>query len=382
MGASTARTAPAVDRPFFHADHVGSLLRPERLHAARARFERGEISAEALRAVEDECIAAIIRMQEEIGLPAITDGEFRRQVWWREFIIAIDGIAIGGPDDSAAFGGKDKVEAKYLPKIVETRSKLGRSKPIMERDYSFIRDHTKGLPKVTIPSPSRIHFHGGRAAIDRRAYPSLDQFWDDVVAVYRAEIAALEAQGCRFIQIDDPVLCYFLEDRIHDKLKARGEDPDATLATYVDVLNRIIAPRRPTTTIAVHVCRGNAGNAWAVGGSYTRIAEAIFPVLDCDVMLLEYDDERSGDFMPLKLMPKDKKVVLGLVTTKHGTMEKPDVLRRRLDEASRFLPMEHLAISPQCGFASTVGGNAIAYDNQVAKLKLVVDTARAVWGHV
>jgi 5-methyltetrahydropteroyltriglutamate--homocysteine methyltransferase len=380
--ATRTAAAPAATRPFFHADHVGSLLRPERLHAARARFERGEISAEALRDVEDDCIAEIIRLQEQIGLPAITDGEFRRAVWWREFIIGIDGIAIGGPDDSAAFGGADKADAKYLPKIVETRGKLRRTKPIMARDFAFIRDRTKFLPKVTIPSPSRIHFHGGRAAIDKKTYPSLDAFWADIVEVYRAEIAALEAQGCRFIQIDDPVLCYFLEDRIHDKLKARGEDPDETLDVYVEALNRIIEARGPATTVAVHVCRGNAGNAWAVGGSYTRIAEAIFPKLACDVMLLEYDDERSGDFMPLKLMPRHRKVVLGLVTTKHGTMEKPDVLRRRLDEASRFLPMENLAISPQCGFASTVGGNAILYDDEVAKLKLVVDTARAVWGHV
>jgi len=376
MGASPA------SRPFFHADHVGSLLRPARLHAARAQFDKGEITAEALRTIEDACIEEIIRLQERVGLPAITDGEFRRALWWREFIVAIDGIAIGGPDDSAAFGGQDKAKAVYLPKIVETRGKIGRSKPIMARDFAFIRDRTKGIPKVTIPSPSRIHFHGGRDAIDRAAYPSLDEFWDDVVAVYRAEIAALEADGCRFIQIDDPVLCYFLEDRIHDKLRDRGEDPDDTLATYVDVLNRIIEARGPTTAVAVHVCRGNAGNAWAVGGSYTRIAEAIFPKLACDEMLLEYDDERSGDFMPLKLMPKQRKVVLGLVTTKHGTMEKPDVLRRRIDEAARFLPMENLAISPQCGFASTAGGNAIAYDDEVAKLRLVVDTARAVWGHV
>ncbi|MGE5148112.1 MAG: 5-methyltetrahydropteroyltriglutamate--homocysteine S-methyltransferase [Candidatus Eiseniibacteriota bacterium] len=374
--------ASPTTRPFFHADHVGSLLRPERLHKARAQFGKGEITADALRKVEDESIEAIIRLQEEVGLPTITDGEFRRTVWWLEFIAAIDGIAIGGPDTSAAFGGEDKEAAKYLPKIVETRGKLGRSKPIMARDYQFIRDHTRALPKVTIPSPSRIHFHGGRDAIDKKTYPTLDAFWDDIVTVYRAEIAALEADGCRFIQIDDPVLCYFLEDRIHDKLKDRGEDPDATLAAYVDVLNRIIAGRGPKTSVAVHVCRGNAGNAWAVGGSYTRIAETIFPKLACDIMLLEYDDERSGDFMPLKLMPKDKKVVLGLVTTKHGTMEKPDVLRRRIDEAARFLPMENLAISPQCGFASTVGGNAILYDDEVAKLKLVVDTARAVWGHV
>ena len=382
MAISSVRAAEAASRPFFHADHVGSLLRPQRLHEARARFDRGEIGADALRAVEDACIREAIEMQESIGLPAITDGEFRRAVWWREFIVAIDGIAIGGPDTSAAFGGQDKEAAPYLPKVVETRAKLRRTRPIMERDFAFIRDHSKGLPKVTFPSPSRIHFHGGRAAIDAAAYPSMEEFWDDVVEVYRAEIAALEAQGCRFIQIDDPVLCYFLEDRMQDKLRARGEDPEETLRTYVDVINRIIAARRPTTTAAVHVCRGNAGNAWAVGGSYARIAEAIFPILACDVMLLEYDDERSGDFMPLKLMPKDRKVVLGLVTTKHGVLEDQDVLRRRLDEASRFLPMENLAISPQCGFASTVGGNDIAYANQVAKLKLVVETARAVWGRV
>ncbi len=370
----------AQSRPFFRADHVGSLLRPRALHEARAEFAKGEITREQLRAVEDASIRDAVRMQEEAGLPVVSDGEFRRAVWWSDFIFKIKGTAWGGPDESAAFKAAGGADPGYLPKIVLTTGRLARTAPIMEYDYKCLAAVAHVLPKVTIPSPSRIHFHGGRDAVDRKAYPDLDAFWADVVAVYRAEIAALEALGCRYIQIDDPVMSYFLQAPMREKLKARGEDPDETLATYVRVINDIIAARRPTTTAAFHICRGNARNAWAAAGGYAEIARIIFPRLDVDTYLLEYDDERSGDFVPLTLIPRDRKVVLGLITTKHGELEDLDTLRRRLDEAGRYFPLENCAVSPQCGFASTVEGNDIEVESQWAKLRLVVGLARKVWG--
>ncbi|MCW5773155.1 MAG: 5-methyltetrahydropteroyltriglutamate--homocysteine S-methyltransferase [Rhodospirillaceae bacterium] len=366
-------------RPFFRADHVGSLLRPAALHEARARFAKGEIDRDALHEVEDSAIRDAVKMQEEVGLPVVTDGEFRRAVWWSDFIFKIEGTALGGPDESAAFK-KDGEEAGYLPKIVLTTGKLARRGAIMAEDYACLAGCAHALPKLTIPSPSRIHFHGGRDAIDRAAYPTMDAFWDDIVRLYREEIAAIEALGCRYIQIDDPVMSYFLQEPMREKLRARGEDPDETLATYVRVINEAVAGRKSTTNLAIHICRGNAGNAWAAAGGYGTIAEIIFPHLDVDSYLLEYDDERSGDFVPLKLIPKGKKIVLGLITTKHGEIEDLDVLRKRLDEAGRYVSLADCAVSPQCGFASTVGGNDIDYRNQVSKLRLVVDLARAVWG--
>jgi 5-methyltetrahydropteroyltriglutamate--homocysteine methyltransferase len=378
----------AGERPFFRADHVGSLLRPRALHETRARFAKGEITRAQLRAAEDEAIRDAVRMQEEIGLPVVTDGEFRRAVWWSDFIFKIAGTAMGGPDASAAFKAAGGADTGYAPKIVLTTEKLRRTVPIMEYDYRTLAAAAKAagaahaLPKVTIPSPSRIHFHGGRDAVDRKAYPDLDGFWADIVAIYRVEIAALEALGCRYIQIDDPVMSYFLQEPMREKLRARGEDPDATLATYVRVINEMIAARRPTTTTAIHICRGNARNAWAAAGGYGKIAEIIFPHLAVDTYLLEYDDERSGDFVPLQLIPRDKKVVLGLVTTKHGTLESLDLLKRRLDDAARHFPLANCAVSPQCGFASTVEGNDIEYQGQVAKLRLVVELARQAWGSV
>jgi 5-methyltetrahydropteroyltriglutamate--homocysteine methyltransferase len=350
------------------------------LHAARARFATGEIARPQLRALEDACIADAVRMQEEAGLPVVTDGEFRRAVWWSDFIFKIRGTAPGGPDESAAFKAAGGAGVGYRPKIVLTTGKLARQGPIMDDDYRCLAACARMLPKVTIPAPSRIHFHGGRAAVDRAAYPDLDAFWADIVGIYRGEIAALEAAGCRYIQIDDPVMSYFLQEPMRAKLRARGEDPDATLATYVRVINEAIAARRPTTTAAIHICRGNAGNAWAAAGGYGTIAEIIFPHLAVDSYLLEYDDARSGDFVPLQLIPRDKKVVLGLVTTKHGTLESMDMLKRRLDDAARYFPLENCAVSPQCGFASTVEGNDIEDRSQVAKLRLVVELARAVWG--
>lgn len=376
----------AAERPFFRADHVGSLLRPKALLEARAKFAGGELAREQLRAAEDAAIREAVRQQEEIGLPVVTDGEFRRAVWWGDFIFKIKGTALGGADESAAFKAAGGADPGYAPKIVLTTGKLARAEPIMDHDYKTIAAAASAagaahaLPKVTIPAPSRIHFHGGRAAVDRTLYPDLDAFWADIVAIYRAEIAALEALGCRYVQIDDPVMSYFLQEPMREKLRARGEDPDETLALYVRVINEMIAARRPDTTAAIHICRGNARNAWAAAGGYAKIAEIIFPHLAVDSYLLEYDDERSGDFVPLTLIPRGKKVVLGLVTTKHGTLEDLDALERRLDAAARHFPLANCAVSPQCGFASTVEGNDIEMRGQWAKLALVVALARRVWG--
>jgi len=370
-----------MSKPFFRADHVGSLLRPKALHEARARFARREIAKEQLTAAEDAAIREAVRQQEETGLPVVTDGEFRRAVWWGDFIFKIAGTALGGPDESAAFKAAGGADPGYAPKIVLTTGKLARAAPIMQHDFETVAAAAHVLPKVTIPSPSRIHFHGGREAVNARAYPDLDAFWSDIVSIYRAEIAALEATGCRYIQIDDPVMSYFLQEPMCEKLRARGEDPDATLATYVRVVNEMIAARQPGTTVAFHICRGNARNAWAAAGGYGPIAEIIFPHLAVDTYLLEYDDDRSGDFVPLTLIPRDKKVVLGLITTKHGELESLDLLRRRVDEAGRHFPLANCAVSPQCGFASTVDGNDIEMQGQWAKLRLVVELARQVWGN-
>ncbi|HUT51039.1 MAG TPA: 5-methyltetrahydropteroyltriglutamate--homocysteine S-methyltransferase [Alphaproteobacteria bacterium] len=367
-------------KPIFRADHVGSLLRPDRLHGARSKFDRGEITRDELRAVEDECIVEAAKLQEDVGLQVITDGEFRRSVWWYEFIDALNGIEIAEPDKGAAFSGGSE-EWEYLPKTVRTVGKIGRLGEIMVPEFEVLRAATSQTPKITIPSPSRIHFHGGRAAVDTAVYPDMEAFWSDIAAVYQQEIASLEAAGCTYIQIDDPVLTYFLDDRLRGNVKEIGEDPDALLPKYVEVINRCIAKRKPETQIGIHLCRGNSRSKWIAAGPYEPIAEAIFPQLNVDTYLLEYDDERSGGFEPLRFVPDDKIVVLGLVTTKTGQMEEMDTLRRRVDEAAKFQPAASLAISPQCGFASEVGGNIVTLQDELNKLRLVVQAADEIWGN-
>jgi 5-methyltetrahydropteroyltriglutamate--homocysteine methyltransferase len=379
---ATMTSGTSAPQPFFRADHVGSLLRPKALHEARRRHEHGEIGREALRAAEDAAIVEAIRMQEDAGLPVVTDGEFRRVNWWRDFVERMPGVRVNGPDLSGAFHKPGEEAKAYLPKIVETVGAVSHRGALMARDWTFIKSRTRAVPKMTIPAPSRIHFHGGRDAIDRAAYPDLAAFWADIVAFYRAEVASLEALGCRYIQLDDPVIAYLIDERMRAKLSARGEDPDETVRTYVRVLNEITAARRPETLIAYHICRGNAGGAFGSAGGYGAIAELIFPVLKVDSYLLEYDSERAGDFVPLTLMPKGQRVVLGLVTTKHGALESKDALKRRLDEAARHVSLERCAVSPQCGFASIVEGNPLEHEQQAAKLRLVVELAREVWGRV
>ena len=368
-------------KPFFRADQVGSLLRPERLLRARAEYRKGTLDAAALRAVEDECIAEAVTLQEAIGLPAVTDGEFRRENWWLDFISRIGGVEIReGDAKTTAF--VDKPEWHYVPKNVITTRKLDHTEAICGKDFAYLRSVAKNLPKMTIPSPTRMHFHGGRRHVSPDAYPDIEQFFTDVARVYQEEIASLEALGCRYIQIDDPLLTYFISERLRQEVRDNGEEPEARLARYVRLVNDCVAKRRSDTAVGIHLCRGNSRSAWIAEGGYERIAEQAFGGLAVDHFLLEYDDERSGDFNPLSFVPRGKKVVLGLVTTKHGRLERADDLRRRIDAAAKFVPLEDLALSPQCGFASVVEGNIIGPDEQIKKLQLVVDTARSVWGRV
>ena len=369
-------------KPFFRADHVGSLLRPQKLLEARDNWKNGQLKFEALQNIEDEAIREVVKLQENVGLKAITDGEFRRENWWIDFISQIEGIVISEPDVSSEFktdGGKG---SGYIPKVVKTVSKITHNRSILDRDFETLLKHTRETPKVTIPSPTRIHFHGGRAAVDAETYPDLKNFWSDIARFYQDEIAALEEKGCRYIQIDDPVLTYFLDDRMRNNLQDIGENPDALIDTYATLLNDCIKNRRDETYLTMHLCRGNALSSWIVSGGYAGLANSIFPKIDVDSFFLEYDDERSGDFEPLDLMPNGKKVVLGLVTSKRGQLETADSIKRRIEEASRIIPLENLALSPQCGFASVDVGNLITLDDQMSKLELVVKTAETIWGNV
>ena len=363
----------------IRADQVGSHLRPARLHEARARFKAGGIDATELRRIEDACIRDLVKRQEDLGFEIVTDGEFRRENWWIDFIREIGGVEIK-PGTGASFKKDGDHDYKYVPLNVFTRAKITRSKPIVLPDYQMLASATTRTAKVTIPSPSRMHFHGGRAAVATTAYPDIEKFFADVAALYRAEIADLEAAGCRQIQIDDPLLSYFISEHMQAEIIAAGEKPEARLARYLRLINDCIRDRRAGTTIGIHVCRGNSRSGWMSEGGYERIAEAVFGTLKVDRWYLEYDDARSGDFHPLRFIPKMPSVVLGLVTTKFPQMEKPDDLKRRIDDAARYVDHARLALSPQCGFASSVEGNIISEDVQWAKLKLVVDTARAVWG--
>ena len=369
-------------KPFYHADHVGSLLRPKELLDARLKWKAGELNRDELQELEDDAIRAAVRLQEAVGLNVVTDGEFRRENWWIDFISQINGIEISKPDKSAEFKTSDDKGSGYIPLIVETVDRLRHDRTIFERDYKFLAGCTSKTPKVTIPSPTRIHFHSGRPKVSAEAYPDMELFWADVVSFYQEEITALEELGCRYIQIDDPVLTYFLDDRTRDNLRDIGEDPDQLIHTYASVLNQCVVKRHHDTHVSMHLCRGNARSSWIVSGGYMRLAEAIFPMVDVDTWFLEYDDERSGDFEPLRMMPSDKNVVLGLVTSKFGKLEDKDELKRRIDKAAKYVSMEQLGLSPQCGFASLDIGNLITLEDQIVKLELVVETANEIWGRV
>ena len=382
-------------KPFFRADQVGSLLRPQRLISARADFEKGIIDHAALKQIENEAIREVVKRQEACGFQVVVDGEYRRENWWIDFIKGIEGVEIREGSSAQAFVAPKKSDCgcgndhansdedegwKYVPKNVLTTGKLGLPHTVNSTDFQYLQSTTQRTAKITLPSPTRLHFHGGRDAVSREAYPDIEQFFDDVVNIYRREIASLEEAGCRYIQIDDPLMTYFISDRLRAEIVASGEDPDARLRRYVDLTNACIAQRKPETAIGIHVCRGNSRSGWIAEGGYQRIAETVLGGIKVDHFLLEYDDERSGDFEPLNAIPRGVKVVLGLVTTKFPHLENTDDLIRRINDASRFVPLEDLGISPQCGFASTVEGNIITPDDQWRKLDKIIEVSKRVWG--
>lgn len=366
-------------KPPFRADHVGSFLRPEALIDARAAHRDGALNAAQLRAVEDEAIRGVVSMQEELGLQSITDGEFRRTYFHTDFLLQLDGVDEAGGTQVKfhQHGGK---ELEYAPPVMKITGPIRHARDIQRADYEFLASCTSRTPKVTIPSPTMLHFRGGREAIDDTAYPDLEDFYADLAAAYRAEIASLADAGCRYLQLDDTNLAYLCDDTQRENARRRGMDPDELPRLYARLINDSIRDRPDDMVVGVHLCRGNYRSSWAAEGGYEPVAEVLFNELDIDSYFLEYDDPRSGDFAPLRFLPKGKTVVLGLVTTKLGELEQPDDIRRRIDGAAQFAPLDQLALSPQCGFSSTVHGNDIEVEQQAAKMRLVIDIADQVWG--
>jgi 5-methyltetrahydropteroyltriglutamate--homocysteine methyltransferase len=378
MNANPQMLAQAASPP-FRADQVGSFLRPKYLLEARDAAQRGTLSATELRAVEDRAIREVVKLQEEVGLRGITDGEFRRTFFHVDFLTQLEGVVEKG--GLAVKFHKADGEIDYAPPVMQVTGKVRHARSIQRRDFEFLKAVTHRTPKVTIPSPTMLHFRGGRGAISEQAYPQLDAFYADVAAAFAAEIRDLAAAGCTYLQLDDTNLAYLCDAKQREAARARGHDPDELPLSYARLINAAIADRPPGMTVCVHLCRGNFRSSWAAEGGYEPVARVLFNELAVDGYFLEYDDARSGDFAPLRHVPKGKKVVLGLVTTKLNRLETLDELRRRIDEAARFMPLEQLCISPQCGFSSTVHGNDVAVEMQTRKLQLVVDTARAVWGY-
>jgi 5-methyltetrahydropteroyltriglutamate--homocysteine methyltransferase len=365
----------ASTQPPFRADHVGSLLRPKYLLDARAGAARGELSRQQLREVEDRAIRDAIKLQEDVGLQSITDGEFRRTYFHIDFLEQLGGVKTDIPVTIRKPDGTEEL----APPVMRVIDKVKHVKDIQLADFRFLASHTQRTPKVTIPSPTMLHFRGGRAGISKEHYPDLEPFYDDVARAYAAELQSLADAGCRYVQMDDTNLAYLCDEKMREAARQRGDDPNELPHRYATFINRVVDLKPAGMTLAVHLCRGNFKSTWAAQGGYEPVAEALLSEMRVDAYFLEYDDQRSGDFRPLRFLPKGKTVVLGLVTTKLGELESKDALKRRIDEAAKYAPLDQLALSPQCGFSSTVHGNDIAVDQEIAKLRLVVETAREVW---
>jgi 5-methyltetrahydropteroyltriglutamate--homocysteine methyltransferase len=373
---------PDVSGPPFRADHVGSLLRPPALLDARARHAAGEIDDAELRGIEDEAIADAVRMQRDIGLSTATDGEFRRATWHMDFIYAINGISrVGGEGRVVHFRNADGT-IDWAPAGLRVDGPLSIDEPIFGRDFGYLQTQvTEGqTAKLTIPSPAMVHYRGGAANIDPAVYPDEDQFWAALAGAYQQQIAGIAAQGCTYLQLDDTSLAYLNDPAQRAQLTEQGRDAEHQHEQYIRQINAALAGRPEGLTVTTHLCRGNFRSSWVAEGGYDFVAEALFGGLEVDGFFLEFDDARSGTFAPLRFVPPGRRVVLGLVTTKRPELERKDDLKRRVEEAARFVPLEQLALSPQCGFSSTVEGNALTRDEQIAKLALVVETAQEIWG--
>jgi 5-methyltetrahydropteroyltriglutamate--homocysteine methyltransferase len=362
--------------PPFRADHVGSLLRSSALHAARQQRERGEIDAGVLRAIEDREIVALIRKQEGVGLKSITDGEYRRASWQTDFLVALDGVEGYVGERKFKFQGPQP-----RPILLRLKGKLGQvdGHPMIEH-FRFVQANTTATPKMTIPSPSTLHFRYGREAVPEAIYPSMDEFYRDLGTAYRKVVRAFADAGCRYLQLDEVNLAYLCDPALRDQVRARGDDPATLPMIYAGMINAAMSDIPSDMTITMHLCRGNFRSTFVASGGYEPVAEILFNTIKVHGYFMEYDSERAGGFEPLRFVPKGKTVVLGLVTSKSGQLESKDAIKRRLDEAAKFVDIEQLALSPQCGFASTEDGNALAEEEQWAKLRMIVEVAEEVWG--
>lgn len=358
------------------ADHVGSLLRPPDLQEARAQHAAGTLSAEALRHIEDRCIQDVIRMQEAIGLKAATDGEYRRAFWHFDFLAGLDGVEMVEIESGIQFSGDQQVR----PVGPAVTGKIDYTTDHMVDHFVFLRQHTHVTPKQSIPSPTALHYRGGRKAISTSVYPETEAFFHDLGLAYQKAIAAFARAGCTYLQLDEVYLAYLCDPKQHEELRSRGEEPEGLAQTYAKLINLAIAERPAEMTLAMHLCRGNFRSSWIAQGGYEPVADMLFNDIGIDVYFMEYDTERAGGFEPLRFVPKDKMVVLGLVTSKTGELEDKDQIKRRIEAATQFVSIDQLGLSPQCGFASTEEGNVLTVDAQRAKLALVVEVAEEVWG--
>ena len=370
---------PIRPNPPFRADHVGSFLRPKYLLEAREQKAKGDITAEQLRLVEDKAITEIVKFQQDVGLQSITDGEFRRTYFHIDFLDQLGGVKTDIPVTIVRPDGTEEL----APPAMRVIDKVRHVKDIQLADFNYLKGQVSpGLtPKVTIPSPTMLHFRGGRAGISREAYPELEpSFYDDVAKAYGEELQSLANAGCTYVQMDDTNMAYLCDEKMREAARQRGDDPNELAHRYATFINKVVAHKPAGMTLAMHLCRGNFKSTHAATGNYEPVAEALLAEMNLDAFFLEYDDHRSGDFRPLRFLSKGKVVVLGLVTTKFGEMESKDTLKRRIDEAAQYAPLDQLCLSPQCGFSSTVHGNNIAVEAQRAKLRLVIETAQEVWG--
>jgi len=368
--------------PPFRADHVGSLLRPPELHEAREAHAAGKLDDEGLKAAEDAAIDEIVRMQEEVGLQSVTDGEFRRATWHMDFIYSLDGIS-KAPGNLAVKFHNAEGDIEWTPAAIHIDGKLGVSEPIFGEAFEYLQSVASDsqTPKLTIPSPSMVHYRGGRAAIDEDVYPEMDEFWADLTSAYAEQVRRVNELGCTYLQFDDTSLAYLNDPKQREMIAQQGSsDVDHLHEAYIAHINEALAGKPEGMAVTTHMCRGNFRSSWVAEGGYDFVAEALFNNLDVDGFFMEWDDARSGGFEPLRFVPKGKTVVLGLVTTKRGELESKDELKRRIEEATQYVDLDQLCLSPQCGFSSTVEGNALSREQQADKLRLIVETAQEVWG--
>jgi methionine synthase II (cobalamin-independent) len=367
-------------KPPFRADHVGSLIRPQSLIDAREKRAKGELSEDALKRIQHAAIRDVVKMQEDLGLHSVTDGEYNRQSWQTDFVMRFDNVKSGQSKLSVQFHN-EQGSTEGRPAVVQIVGKLARRAPIFVDDFKFLKSVARETPKITIPSPSVMHFRGGRSAVDDKAYPEMSDFYTDLARIYNEEIMDLAVAGCRYLQLDEVNFAYLCDPKLREQVRAGvGEDPEQLPKTYAKLINDAIKGRPADMVVCMHLCRGNFRGNWVAEGGYEPVAEILFNGIDVDGYFLEYDSARAGGFEPLRLVPKNKTVALGLVTTKKGDVESKDELKRRIDQAAKFIALDQLCLSPQCGFSSGVGGNTMDIEHEKGKLALIIETARDVWG--